>query len=273
MSNLIRMDLFKLRKSKFFLAICITIFAVTFIAPLLIKGFLEILKNMLGNTDGLDDASAAELAGMINDLSISAPFSGILRNPFAGLSMVIIPTMIFIVSFLHLDLNNGYIKNIAGQLPSRGYLAVSKYLVIGFAELVFLVLGIAGSTLGCLVSRGLSFDENIGSGLLELLLKFLLFWGLTAVLLLISNGLGSKTFAIVAGVIFSTGALSIIYMPLSYAFNQLLKTNTIDIARYAPDQMFLATNIDVLAACIGSAVMIAAGLILTIRLMNKKDVK
>lgn len=273
MGDLIRMDLFKLRKSKFFYAVCITTFAVTFITPLLVKGFLELLKNMLESTDGLDEASATELYQLADGLSVPALFSDILRSPFAGLAFVIIPLMIFLVSFLYQDFNQGYIKNIAGQLPSRGYLAVSKYLVLGLSIIIFFILGIAGSTLGTLISRGIEFDNKIVSGLLELLLKFFLLWGLSAILLLISNGLGSKTFAVVMSVVFATGALSIIYMPLSFALNHLFKTDTINITKYAPDQMFLASNIDIPAASIGSAVLIAIGLFTTIRLLNKNDVK
>ena len=267
------MDLFKLKKSVFFIAICITVFVVTFLAPLLIKGFVELLKNMLSNSGELDPATSNELLVMTEELSFPVYFSAVLRSPFGGTQLVTIPVMIFLVSYLHQDLNMGYIKNLAGQVPSRGYLAVSKYIVICLAEIVLFIIGIAGSTLGNLISRGVSFEGNIGGGLLEFVLKLLLLWGLTAVLLLISTGLGNKTFAIVTSVVFATGALSIIYMPLSYVLQQLFKNENIHIEQYAPDQMFLLSNINATAAGIEAAVLIAAGLFGTVRLMNKRDIK
>ena len=273
MRDLIKMDLFKLKKTRFFIAVMIVAFGVTFAAPLLVKGFIELLKNMLESPGSSDPYSAGELQMLSRDLSRPIGFSAILRSPLGGLQLVTIPVMIFIVSFLHRDLNQGYIKNLAGQVPSRGYLAVSKYIVICLAEAVLFILGIAGSTLGTLISRGISFDSDVGSGLLECLLKLLILWGLSAVLLLISTGLGKKSFAIVVSVIFATGALAIIYMPLSFALQQLFNTPDIHIEQYVPDQMFGMTNINVGAALAGSLILIIAGLYGTVTLMNKRDVK
>ena len=54
---------------------------------------------------------------------------------------------------MYMDLANGYVKNIAGQVPSHGYLAVSKMIVIAIHNLIFMVVGLIGSLIGYGVMR------------------------------------------------------------------------------------------------------------------------
>lgn len=271
MGDLIRMDSFRLRKSRLFIVVCITVFGVMFAMPLLTKGFVQLIVNMVQGGSG--DASEREIEQLLYELSQPTALSGIIKSPFGGLSLITILVMISVVSFMYADHNNGYIKNIAGQVSSRGNLAVSKYLVTGMHNLILLVLGVLGGMLGTLISRGITFDEKMGEGILVFFIKFLLMWGLSAVLLLITNGLGNKTFAVVMAVIFGSGALLLVYMPLSFGLNKLFKTNNINIAAYAPDQLFLANEIDFLSGVTGAAVLIVLGVFFTVMLMNKKDVK
>ena len=92
-------------------------------------------------------------------------------------------------------------------------------------------------------------------------------------LLLFTTGLGNKVLGIVMAVIFGTGALGMIYMPLSFGIRALFRLEDFELGGYMPDQMISASPMNVWASLIGGAVMICVFLPLTVMLLNKRDVK
>lgn len=271
MSDLFKMEMFKLRKSRLFWGCCIVIFLICLLLPVIGKIFSEILMNIVSKGDDQELMRSAQ--AIADEYSKPFLFSNLFRAPFGGLSFSLIFVFISSALFMHMDIGNGYIKNIAGQIPSRGYSCYGKYITVCIQGFVYMVCGFMGGLVGQLATRGLEFDNEIGAGILEFLLKWLLICGLDAVLLLFTTGFGSKVLGIVAAAILGTGTLSIIYMPLNFALKMLFRIEQLDISRYAPDQMLSYVNISVAAALIGGVALIGIFLPLTIRLVNKKDVK
>ncbi len=270
MVDLFKMELFKLRKSKVFWGCCIAIFVICFALPLLGKAFASILMSIVQN--GNDPEMLANAQKVVDEYNKPFLFSYLLKAPFGGLSISFILVFISAAVFMHMDIGNGYIKNIAGQIPSRGHSCYGKFAAVCVQALVYMLFGFVGGLAGQLIARGVEFDSEIGSGIGEFLLKWLLVCGLDAILLFFTTGLGNKVLGIVMAAILGTGTLNLIYLPLNYGLGMLFHSD-INITEYAPDQMLNAVNINIPAALIGGAALIVVFMFLTVKLLNKKDVK
>ena len=97
--------------------------------------------------------------------------SKMLVDPFLMFGAMLL--MISICSFFYADVENGYIKNIAGQMPKKGWTIVSKFVAAVPHNLIFMVTGVIGNLLGSLIVKHISagdLAEGIGVFLLKLLL-------------------------------------------------------------------------------------------------------
>lgn len=271
MFDLFRMELFKLRKHKLTWGAAIVCFVVTFVLPLIGKLFAGILYNIV--KDSGEAQAVAEAKNLVDAFNSPLEFSSLLKMPFGGISLVLILVFVSASSFLFLDIGGGYIKNIAGQIPSRGHSCYGKYAVVCLQGLLCMLSAFLGGVIGTLIVRGISFDSDIPAGILEFALKWLILCGIDAVLLLFTTGLGNKVLGIVMAVIFGTGALGMIYMPLSFGIRALFRLEDFELGGYMPDQMISASPMNVWASLIGGAVMICVFLPLTVMLLNKRDVK
>ena len=254
MTNLIKMEWYKLRTSKLFIILLI----VTFVLNALFLASLPIISSALGA-----QTTATNL-------------STILASPFA-LGLLMIPIFISAVSFLYLDFSGGYIKNIAGQLADRGSLVFAKFIMIGVHNLIFFVTAAISAVLATALAGGIVVDAAVWSGILTLLLKWLLSLSLCTVLMFFAVGLRNKTLAIIMAVVFSTGALSLLYMGINTGITALFKVENIDVGNYLPDALMGSVNVItgelVVNAIIVAAIFIGVFLWLTYMMFKKRDVK
>ncbi len=271
MGNLLKMDFLKLRKFKMFFVFLLVILAVTIVLPILGKIFSNILLNIVENSG--EGQAIAEAEMLVEEFNRPYALSNIFRAPMGGLSILWMLLFISGASFMYMDLANGYVKNIAGQIPSHGYLAVSKLVIINIHNIAMMLVGVIGSLIGYGVSRGLTADADIGAGIVEFLLKILLASALSAVLLFFTTGLGNKALGIVLGVFLGLGMMSLLYVPLNFALSRLLDKPDLNLSAYMPDQMVLMTQINVWAALIEGIVLTLVFLFLTMRFVNRRDVK
>ena len=254
MTNLIKMEWYKLRTSKLFIILLI----VTFVLNAIFLASLPMITSALGA-----EMTATEL-------------SSILASPFA-LGLLMIPIFISAVSFLYLDFSGGYIKNIAGQLADRGSLVFAKFIMIGVHNLIFFVTAAISAVLATALTGGIVMDAAVWSGILTLLLKWLLSLSLCTVLMFFAVGLRNKTLAIIMAVVFSTGALSLLYMGINTGITALFKVENIDVGNYLPDALMGSVNVItgelVVNAIIVAAIFIGVFLWLTYMMFKKRDVK
>lgn len=254
MTNLIKMEWYKLRTSKLFIILLI----VTFVLNAIFLASLPMITSALGA-----EMTATEL-------------SSILASPFA-LGLLMIPIFISAVSFLYLDFSGGYIKNIAGQLADRGSLVFAKFIMIGVHNLIFFVTAAISAVLATALAGGIVVDAAVWSGILTLLLKWLLSLSLCTVLMFFAVGLRNKTLAIIMAVVFSTGALSLLYMGINTGITALFKVENIDVGNYLPDALMGSVNVItgelVVNAIIVAAIFIGVFLWLTYMMFKKRDVK
>ena len=109
MGKLIRMDLYRMLKAKSFM-VC------------LIISFVLALANM--PLAKLLFALARSLSPEINETFMAqVSLSAILSEPFPMISLMLL--LISLCFFFYADMENGYIKNIAGQMPMKGFTVLS----------------------------------------------------------------------------------------------------------------------------------------------------
>ena len=113
MGNLLRMDLYRMRKAKSFWVCLILAFLFGLLSTPGVK-LMTVVAGLVSNEKNLFPATA--------DLS------GIIKAPFPILNAML--ALLSVNSFFYADVENGYIKNIAGQMPKRGYTIFSKFLAV-----------------------------------------------------------------------------------------------------------------------------------------------
>ena len=78
------------------------------------------------------------------------------------------------VFFYHADMEGGYIKNIAGQMPRRGFSILSRYLASVGLNAAFMLAGLAENLIGTLLCQRIVADSGVSAGILTFFLKLLL---------------------------------------------------------------------------------------------------
>lgn len=222
MSNLIKTELYKLRTSKLFVVLLLCMMAVNIIT---LVGSVMMMNTLADVPDAM-----------------KMDFSSMFSSPFT-LDMMTMFMYISAVSFLFLDFNNGYIKNLAGQVSNRGDIVTSKFIVIAVHNLIFFLAAAVSNLIGGLIV-GMNMDiQNLGAGIATFFIKWLLSLGIGAVLLFFAVGLKSKSFALIIGVMVSLSAFSLIYMGIDTAINNVLKLNGFSLSQYMPDALISSVNV------------------------------
>ena len=133
------MDLYRLLRSKT-LRVGLVAAAIVAVSCLLLSlGLLEIIKA----TSGENYASAAEMAFLFPCLAFLAGASwGDIVLYGVGSFSLFIGCMIT-ASFIGSEQSCGYVKNIAGQIPHKGFLAISKFVATSVAMALVLLVYLA----------------------------------------------------------------------------------------------------------------------------------
>ena len=256
MGNLIRMDLYRMRKGKGFLVCLILAFVFAFM-----QTPFAWLLTLLGRM----------ISGEVIPLAPTAPLTEILSNPLPLLNAMLV--MLSACAFFYADVEYGYIKNIAGQMPKRGFTILSKFIAIIPHNLLFMLAGVIGNLIGTLIFQRISFEGDIAHSLLVFVLRLLLLQSICSILLLVTSGLQSKPLGTVLAVLLGMGLLGVAYMGIDAGINQLLHLEDFSLARYMPDQLLGKANPPTLDAILVSAVTTAIFLPLSIRVFDRRDVK
>lgn len=259
MGNLIKMDFRRMVRSVLLMVSLIVIAGLN----ILVAVVVPIVMKLVPNTPNPDPAL----------------LSDIIANPFS-ISLLMILLFMSVVSFFYADFSGGFIKNLAGQVGSRSRLVVSKFVVVGIHNLIFLLAGVLSRVIGALIGTAVgaefTIDGLVPAALATFLIKWMLSMGISAILLFVAVGIRSKTFASIIGVIIGTGALGLVYFGLSSALGSLFKTD-VSISDFMPDQLInsvsVGSNVAVVNAIVVALICTAVFLTLAVKVFNKRDIK
>ncbi len=291
MGSVIKMDFYRLFTSLSF-KICLgVVFLINLAEGPITKLVFNIGKSLLEGSDDPDaQKSLAEMGEWIPDFDVG--------NLLAD-GLGVICTAVFllcIVYFCFADIQHGYIKNIAGQLPSRGHTIVSKYVVIQFTTILFFIVTFVGNIAGQLIVgrslkfeyiyRGaLNFDTGIkapdevftmGQAFATFGVKFLLLSGMCALILLLTTGIGSNVAGTIAAILCGGGFTGLAYSGISAGIDKLFKTEDFELGDYMPDSLYRSELVKegfLLRGLIVAVITIVVLMFITTRLYNKKDIK
>ena len=256
MGKLIRMDLYRMVRARSFL-VCL---ALTFLLAVADAPLAKLLFTL-----------ARTLSPDLNEtFAEKVDLSSIIGSPFPMMGMMLI--MISLCYFFYADVENGYIKNIAGQMPMKGFTVLSKFLSAGLHNVVFAVTGIVGNLIGSLIVRQIVPDPAVADSFRVLVLKLLLLWSLCAVLVLVVSTFRSKSLGMILAVLFGLGLTPLIYLGINEALAQVFGKG-FDISKYMPDTVMGEKPLDTVKAIVVSAVATGIFLPLAIRVFDRKDVK
>ena len=259
MTNLIKMDLHRMFRARSFKVCLILAFSFGFIGMPLLKLFSFLLNIIPG--------AESSVSALMPD---STNLSSIIANPFPALNCMLL--MFSACYFFYADLEHGYIKNIAGQMPKKGYSILSRYLALIPHNLIFIVTGIIGNLIGNLLIVRVVVDQDVMKMTGSLLVRFLLLQGLCAILLLVVSALHSKTFGMVLSVVFGGEMMKLIYTSIDLAIRLGFK-KTVEIEKIMPDQLMWEQAPELIPALPVAAATIIVFLVLAIRIFDRRAIK
>ena len=256
MGNLIRMDLYRIRRTKAFW-VCLILAFLFALSDTPLSELLALVGRLVSDE--------------ITNLPTTAKLSEIIGNPFPFLNAML--AMLCASSFFYMDMENGYIKNIAGQMPKKGFSRLSRFLAMIPCNLLFMLVGIAGNLLGTVFFRKIEADSGVANSLVIFLLKFLLIQSICAILVLVISVYRNKSLGTVLSVLFGTGLLALAYLGIDAGLNKLFPKINFAISDYMPDQLLGSSDPGKLASILVAAITTFIFLTLAIRVFDKKDVK
>jgi hypothetical protein len=260
MVNIIKMDMYRLFKSKSFKVVLIIVIILN-----LINGSIDRLSTYLTAKSVAEGEEPVVWAKTI-------AFSGFLKKPVFYFDCIM--TLLSIVWFSHSDISHGYIKNIAGQLPKKGHTVISKFIVVGMHNFLLLFVAVIAQTIGYLPYCSIDFGDDLGNGILHFWIKWLLLLAISAIIILFSSGLKSKNAATTIAVVMGGKIMTLTYMLISAGIQKIpldcLKD--FNLSKYMPDSLMTSAEPDVKRAILVSLAIIVVFMTATVKIFNKKDV-
>lgn len=278
MLNLLRMNNRRIFRSRMF-AIAFLVILVTSIASAPVERAL--MKAVVGfavsvETESKSSESESENTAALGDAlgnTEAAKVSEIIADPFV-ITFLPLFILLLVVSFSYMDIENGFIKNIAGQQPKRSRVAVSKYLTIMLSNLVLMLTALIGQVISKYIVGKVEIDAGaIPQAVYTFGVRWLLLLSLSALLLFLTVGIGAKPLALVTAVLAGTGFLGLIYLGIDTAIQNMLHIQNLSLVDYAPDQLLTQPGYEGPRAVIVGITFSVVFMLLTVLRADKTDVK
>ncbi|MEE3457318.1 MAG: hypothetical protein VZQ82_04695 [Lachnospiraceae bacterium] len=276
MLNLLRMNNRRIFRSKMF-AIAFLVILVTSIASAPVERAL--MKAVVGfavSVETESKSSESENTAALGDAlgtTEAAKVSEIIADPFV-ITFLPLFILLLVVSFSYMDIENGFIKNIAGQQPKRSRVAVSKYLTIMLSNLVLMLTALIGQVISKYIVGKVEIDAGaIPQAVYTFGVRWLLLLALSALLLFLTVGIGAKPLALVTAVLAGTGFLGLIYLGIDTAIQNMLHIQNLSLVDYAPDQLLTQSGYEGPRAVIVGITFSVVFMLLTVLRADKTDVK
>ena len=273
MLNLVKMDIYRLFHSKTIKIGAIAAAVIAFLGMLLNFGILEIIKLSMNDTP--TGTEGMEIIFPIVSWLVGVDFADVVLTGTNAFALFV--SCMMAASFVGAEQSCGYVKNIAGQLSNRGMTVISKFIVTCIIQLMVLLI----YTIICIPCATMFFSSYINSysivALVEgLLLRFLLFCAIDAIVIFFCTLTKSHAIAMVIGAIFGIGVTSLVYLAASSLLSML--KITVNVSHLMPDGINGLISVSSLGtisvrAIIVSIIFIAGFLIGAVMLFKKRDVK
>lgn len=257
MIKLIKMDMRRLLHSKSFIIVLILSAVISMLTLSAILGFAKLYLAI--SSVGVYGMSAEEYMVVREVFHLDWVDEGaeIGELLYTSLDISLFFSCILTAIFVTAEHESGYIKNIAGQIPNRGMLAISK--LCPMAVYNFCII-----TVFCLAASfaGLIFVPHISSGniplLIEVLLtKFLLYIAVDTIILFVCSVSKNKAFSIGVSVISGLGVTGALYSTVNLFLSRIFGGIDISISKFFPDGINEQISLDANMPTIIQALIVA----------------
>ena len=296
MFNAIRMDVYRLFKTKSTYIILVIMLALSVMGT----GLMSVMTEMTGakrqqvqteqmsdnadyaveddqfneDTEGAQSqlsVSVSEIDPDENDNSVLSFAMSDISGLQAGL-FIIICTVLFSMA----DINSEFIKSIGGQVKSRGVLIVSKMAAIA----IFTAIVIIADFLTELIAVNIFFDDAVvgsASEIVRLLSsQFVLNFALAVLMMAIAIIIKNNVVSMIIGVCMCTGIFELIFMGINYLMDKIgfsdFDINNILITGKIQNVTIGADAADIGYALITAAIYIAVSVLAVYNVFKHRDI-
>lgn len=296
MFNAIRMDVYRLFKTKSTYIILVIMLALSVMGT----GLMSVMTEMTGakrqqvqteqmsdNADyaGEDDQFNEDTEGAQSQLSVSVSEIDPDENDNSVLSFAMsdisglqagLFIIIFTVLFSMADINSEFIKSIGGQVKSRGVLIVSKMAAIA----IFTAIVIIADFLTELIAVNIFFDDAVvgsASEIVRLLSsQFVLNFALAVLMMAIAIIIKNNVVSMIIGVCMCTGIFELIFMGINYLMDKIgfsdFDINNILITGKIQNVTIGADAADIGYALLTAAIYIAVSVLAVYNVFKHRDI-
>ena len=226
MLNIIKMDLYRMFKTKSMYVIWIVLAAILLITTSLCKTDYELLteKDAMKQEQVTEPTVDTINVGMMVTLPTEPGEKVTVYDIFFANSqgkLYALLLVIFTVLFSTADISSGYIKNIGGQVRNRGTLISSRAIALA----VFTVLTMAGAFLFQAAANGIFFGElewgNTKAILSYFVTELALHYALVLICMAIAIILKNNVISMVIAVCLSMNVMNIVYGVINSAIQKI----------------------------------------------------
>ncbi len=296
MFNAIRMDVYRLFKTKSTYIILVILLAMSVMGT----GLMSVMTEMTGaerqqvqteqmsdNADyaGEDDQFNEDTEGAQSQLSVSVSEIDPDENDNSVLSFAMsdisglqagLFIIIFTVLFSMADINSGFIKSIGGQVKGRGVLIVSKIAAIA----IFTAIVIIADFLTELIAVNIFFDDAVvgsASEIVRLLSsQFVLNFALAVLMMAIAIIIKNNVVSMIIGVCMCSGIFELIFMGINYLMDKIgfsdFDINNILITGKIQNVTIGADAADIGYALFTAAIYIAVSVLAVYNVFKHRDI-
>lgn len=296
MFNAIRMDVYRLFKTKSTYIILVIMIALSVMGTGLMSVMTEMTEaegqqvqteQMSDNAGyaGDDDQLYEDTEGAQSQVSVSVSESDPDENDNSVLSFVMsdisglqagLFIIIFTVLFSMADINSGFIKSIGGQVKGRGVLIVSKMAAIA----IFTAIVIIADFLTELIAVNIFFDDAVvgsASEIVRLLSsQFVLNFALAILMMAIAIIIKNNVVSMIIGVCMCSGIFELIFMGINYLMDKIgfsdFDINNILITGKIQNVTIGADAADIGYALLTAAIYIAVSVLAVYNVFKHSDI-
>ena len=273
MWKLIKMDFYRFFSSK-------TIKVGAFAACLMSFGYILLSLGVIALVQFAfkdDPSMAADMGVILPQVAWmnGVDFADIVFGGTGALSLFI--GCMISASFIGSEQSCGYTKNFAGQLNNRGYIAISKFVVTSFGQIMVLAIYAAVVAIFAKLMLGQYINGySISNLFAALALRLMLHIAINAVIIFICTLTKSHSVAMIAGCIFGLGVTKAAYLSVGMLLS-IAKIN-FDLAGYMPDGINDQLGIYNAGGIVSKAIIVSVAFIIVFVAANyyvvrKRDVR
>ncbi len=194
----------------------------------------------------------------------------------SGIFLILVS--VFIALYTNMEQSNGYIKNIAGQLPMRGLLSVSKLMGIAVELLIMMALFTAATVISGKIYFGDKLViDSIGTLLKYLGINYFLNLAFAAFIQMICTIARGAGIGMTIGIFCCSGIAQMIYSGISYLLSKIGLEN-VNIHKYTIEAQVMSVVSSSDSETLSRGVIVGAAYLIvctavSIFMLQKRDVK